>query len=376
MWQKCLLVLIISTGLGACQSNGQVSLSPDAYIHDEGFPGYDQKIIETQDELFALNQPVVDYLQQNIMIYKDKSVRLRELVAQLFNPQKINLLYATDANSTASETFNLHTANCLSMSILAYAMADFVGLQSELQDVLIPEFWDIRQGYSFINGHVNLRVKVDANDKGVLVDFNDSFTSGRFSKTLVSKALATTMFYNNKGAMAMIENDYTLAYRYFRQALMLAPDYIPSWSNMGVLYRISGHSDWAEEVYKAALIMDSDSLNVLDNLAILYDITKRKSDAHDIRAKIERRRQDNPYYHYYLGELAYQNRDWRQATKHYRRAIRLESKEHQFYFSLARTYSQMGKLSATRKNLSLAKRHSDTDEQYNRYASKLTLLHH
>ena len=46
------------------------------------------------------------------------------------------------------------------------------------------------------------------------------------------------MFYNNKGADAIVANSYTRAYSYFRAAATIAPELAQSWVNLGVLYRM------------------------------------------------------------------------------------------------------------------------------------------
>ncbi|WP_416307847.1 tetratricopeptide repeat protein [Neptunicella sp. SCSIO 80796] len=379
-------ILLIGLGLllvTACASVPEASLQEKNFLHDDAFDGFEQIKVETEQQVFSLDRSVTDYLEDNILTLTTPLERMDQLSEQLFNPEKINLLYQTNANGVASQTFNSKTANCLSMSILAYSMAKYVGLSVTFQDVVIPEFWNLREDVSFLNGHVNLVLfaKTPVNDGQAYkidtleVDFSDSFASSRFRKNPIGKKTALAMFYNNIGAEALVAKDFNRAYAYFRQAMLTDPDYISGWSNLGVLYRMSGHYQWAEQVYNAGLALDDNNRNILDNLVVLLEHTDRKEQADEIRWRINKQRQSNPYYHYFLGQQEYQNGNWQKAIQHFRRAKTLNQFDHHFYFGLAKAYFELGNVDETRRNLNLARRYAIDEQQSNQYLTKLSLLH-
>ncbi len=60
---------------------------------------------------------------------------------------------------TAAQAYHSKSANCMSLTIMAYAMATHAGMNVAFQEVDIPEYW-VRNGkYSLLTGHVNLLVK-------------------------------------------------------------------------------------------------------------------------------------------------------------------------------------------------------------------------
>lgn len=379
-----LFVLLLIGGLLGCATAPQTEVvKADQFLHDEAYSGFEQIPVETEQQVFQLDQAVTNYLDNNILILDKPVDRMNQLSDQLFSPNKVNLLYQTDANSVASQTFSSKTANCLSMSILAYSMAKYVGLNVVFQDVTIPEFWNLRDDVNFLNGHVNLFItaKTPVNEgqaysiDSIEVDFSNSFASSRFQKNWISKQTALAMFYNNIGAEALVVKDFNRAYAYFRQSLLTDPDYVSGLSNLGVLYRMSGHNDWAEQTYLAGLELEKDNRNILDNMVVLFEHTGRIEQANDIRSRINKQRQSNPYYHYFLGQQEYQSGHWQKAIQHFRKAKSLNQYDHHFYFGLAKAYFELGEVDETRRNLNLAKRYAVDQQQSNQYLTKLALLH-
>ncbi|MBC3767432.1 tetratricopeptide repeat protein [Neptunicella marina] len=374
---------VLLFALLACSSLNNVDTPlASAILHDQAYPGFEQVKVETQTQVFALDTVLKNYLDQHILPFPTQKQRMQALAEQLFSPSQVNLLYETQANTVASDTFRQRTANCLSMSILAYVMAEYADLQVTFQDVHIPEFWNVHDDVSFVNGHINLELSAaDLAENGesmhresMIIDFNDVYASNRFSKTQLDMPTVMAMFYNNKGADALLKKDFTQAYAYFRQSVLVAPAYASGWSNLGVLYRLTDHLEWAERAYEAGLQVDPKNRSIWDNQVVLLEMTGRETEANVIRRRIESQRQSNPYYHYYLGQQAYENGDWHQAIRHYKKARKLNHYAHQFYFGLAKAFYELGDIQATRHNLQLAKRYARDRQLTQRYLSKLDVI--
>jgi Flp pilus assembly protein TadD len=182
------------------------------------------------------------------------------------------------------------------------------------------------------------------------------------------------MFYNNIGAQAIVNNEYIKAYAYLKMATTLVPDYIAAWGNLALIYKHNDLYDLAEQTYRYALKIDRDNLNVLDNLSLLLAQTNRKNEANEIAAKIASERQDNPYYFALLADEAFQQQNWREAVKHYKKAVKMSPNEHEFYFGLAKTYYQLGDIEQSKQYLVKAMKHNDFFDVEKRYSAKLTFL--
>jgi hypothetical protein len=94
---------------------------------------------------------------------------------------------------TAREDFHSKTANCMSLTIMAYALAKKAGLVVDFQQVEIPEYW-IRNGqYNLLTGHINLLIKTkDRLNKTTVygsntlqIDFDPYVVKESFSKRVI-----------------------------------------------------------------------------------------------------------------------------------------------------------------------------------------------
>jgi tetratricopeptide (TPR) repeat protein len=380
--QKWMIPAVLSglTLLGCATHTQQVEVNPESHFADEAFDGYQQIAIESREEVFGLSREMRSFVDKQILRVDDPKVRIRNLIKGIFDHSHMNLLYDTSANTTASQTFENRIANCLSMSIMTYAMADYAGMDVAFQDVDIPEFWTRDQGYSLLNGHINLKI-LPRNEHnttyirkgGMEVDFDPQGYRVKFPSREIDKQQILAMFYNNKAADYLIDQNYPAAYAYLRASASTAPQLSETWVNLGVLYRLNGQLQRAERAYQQAIALD-DNQTAEENLAHLYNLTGRHEMAEAILTRIERRRLANPYYHYLLAEQEFEQDHWRQAIEHYRKALSLDRNKHEFYYGLAKAYYQLGDLSAAERYLRMAKRRSVFDQDEKRYQSKLNLL--
>jgi tetratricopeptide (TPR) repeat protein len=212
------------------------------------------------------------------------------------------------------------------------------------------------------------------NRRSYQVDFDPQSSRRKFPKKVVSKQTVLSMFYNNKGADAILQKDYVTAYAYFREALVINPSFYAAWINLGILYRFSDYFPQSEKAYQHALVINPDSLTALENLAYLYSFSGRNEEAEKILAKVEGQRNNNPYYHVILGEEEMEQKHWDQALAHFRRALALDRGKHEVYFGIARVYFEIGELQQSERYLKLAKNKARNKYDEDRYQTKLEFL--
>ena len=290
-------------------------------------------------------------------------------------------MYQGSANSIASETFDNRAANCLSLSVMTYAMAKAAGLMPQFYQVKIPEYWTRRDGYNLLNGHINLRIQPVPNSQQINlitpyidVDFDPQTVRSRFERVPISKSRVVAMFYNNKGADALIANSYSRAYAYFRAAADADPTLGQVWVNLGVLYRKQEAYLAAERSYQQALGLNHENLTAWENLAILYNLTDRTEEAAAIQARITMKRQANPFYHFILGEEALDNESPKAALVHYRAAMRLDRTQHEVMFGMGRAYYELGDINKAEYFLGRAESLASSVQDKQRYRRKVSAL--
>ncbi len=341
--------------------------------------------IESPNEIFKLDESLVAQLDSHLTRQNTAPQLAHAILNLLLTNGDASLAYQSGATLTAAQSYQNLNANCLSLSILAYSLAEHLGLQAQFQKVHIPEYWALTQGVNFLTGHINLTVANPANsrsssktvyqrDNGLVIDFYPASRQARFKTSLLSKATVTAMFYNNKGAVALINEQYDLAYSYFNAATTVAPGYSAAWGNLGILYRHLGHLNAAELAYNYAIYLDKNNHTALGNLAVLYQLTHREQQGQQILKQLDNKRQSNPYYHISLGNADYAQNNYAQALKHFKKAYSLAATLHEAHFGLARVYFQWGELSRADYHLRQAGKKADFAHDQQRYATKLNAL--
>ena len=378
--QNVLISFIVLLFFSACQST-VVKTPSEQLLYDQGFSGFSEISIETEQEVFHLDKTAKAFVVSTIGSLDNKIDQMEVLVKAIFDRSQLNLLYQSDANTIANNTFHSQAANCLSMSIMTYALATEAGFDVDFQEIMIPEYWTRREGFSLLNGHINIKMRApkqanvfEFNRRSYQVDFDPQSARRGFPKKIVSKQAVLSMFYNNKGADAFLLKDYVSAYSYFREAVMVKPNFHSGWVNIGITYRLSGYFSQAEKAYQHALAINPDSLTALENLAYLYKFTGRNVESEKILATVEKKRNNNPYYHVNLGEQQMEQKHWDQALAHFRRALALDRGKHEVYFGLARAYFEIGELQQSERYLKQAKNKALNKHDEDMYQSKLEFL--
>lgn len=364
--------------LSACSSTPSLTLSvspePQLYF-DEYFTTYDLVAIETEKEVFSIDEEMKMMVKNKLLIESDPIERAKKLLNHLFAQEYVNLAYESDANLTATQTYHSSTANCMSLTIMAYVLAKEAGLDVEFQDIDVPEYW-VRNGqYNMVTGHVNLLVKKPIDDnvaiywgvKTLQIDFDPYILKKSFPKTVVDKATILAMFYTNKGAQAMVNGQYTTAYAYLKKATEVAPLFSSSWSNLGILYRLVENYSLARKTYQYTLTLDPNNLTVLSNFAMLMKKEGLTNEAYLLEKKLHNKRAKNPYYHALLADEALYKGELNIAKQYYKSAIKLNNKVHEFYYGLAKVYYQLDEYPKARialnKAITLNKART-TEQQY------------
>lgn len=370
----------------SCESNNAYSssttIAAQSLYLDHQFTTPQSFYIESEQEIFMLDDDMLSFVKESLKTTKDSKKMAMRLLDHIFSQEKIALSYLSDANLTAREAYHSQTANCMSLTIMAYALAKETNLDVNFQQVEVPEYW-VRNGqYNLLTGHVNLLIKsvpysgnhlLLGNDN-IQIDFDPFITKQTFPRKTIEKNTVLAMFYNNKGGQALVDEKYNIAYQYFKAATMVDENFSPAWGNLAVLYRINNNLHMAELVYRYAVGIDSTNLTALANLALLLRSQNNTIEADNIESNLLLKRRKNPYYHAVLGDEAYYKNDYQQALKHYKKAIRLNNKIHEFHFGIAKVYYEINKLPeaerAMKKALSLNKVKS-TEFQY---VAKLNFL--
>lgn len=365
--------------LQACAGSSDVRYQPIA-MHAEYFPEYKQTIVETPAQIFALDEDAIQFVKQINTHGKSNREKAQALVDSIFGRAQLAMDYSAIANTTATQTFRQGISNCLSLTIMTYAMAEKMGLDSSFQKIHIPEYWTRRDGNTILNGHVNLRVKksnsnlIINTDSDTIIDFQPIETGQSFPTQALSKSQVVSLFYVNKGAELMMNKQLSPAYAYFKAAINSNQYSTEAWLNLGVLYVKKGLFYQAQEAYLQALSIKPSYNSAKENMAKLYKRLGRNKKAKTMLVRLAKERERNPYYQSMKAEIALENGHYAKAIERFKKAIKLKNKNSDFYFGLARAHWAMGDVKRAKQSLQKAIRHSQTSDQTELYAAKQSLF--
>lgn len=383
MNMKFILNICVAVLLTACQHNTSSTTAPDTLWNDELFSPVTEPV-ESPEQIFALPQQVKMDIRSLTRYTDSAREKTDALLTYLFSKKGTNLLYQNDATLTAAETLAARQANCLSLTILSFSLAQELGLHVEFRDIKIPEYWTQNNGQSLLNGHVNLHVvggkSVKANGSvnysvfNYVIDFGVQSNKSHFPSVALKQSQVIAMFYNNKAAEAMVYGKYDLAYTYLKAAMKANPMAAENWNNLAVLYRTKQQFELAEKAYLLAVQLAPDQLNSRSNLALLYEVTGQTEKADQLKRLVDSKRNQNPYYHIMLGEESFASGHVQQAIQHYKKSLTLDKKSAEALFGLAKAYLSLGLTDKAEQYLRSATRSAPNSAERDRYQGKLDRL--
>jgi Flp pilus assembly protein TadD len=307
-------------------------------------------------DILALSPEIQELLDTEIDERWSSRKRLRRLRELLYGEDQLNIHYDAANTLTATETFIARSGNCLSMTGLFIASARHIGLQAKYNKVTVNPTWD-HEGNTMIRYEHIVAMGRFSNGGVYVIDFLPEFTIGDMRSNVISDEAAVALYYNNLGGESIIENRNDDAIKYLRISLRLDSLASDTWNNMGAAMRRSGENDLAEFSYLRAIHLDANNYSALSNLARFYKRQGREIEAAHFLGRVEKYRARNPYFHYFLAEVSFQEGDFVGAQESLQKSIRLKREDPDFYLALAKTNEMMGNTARSEEMLMLAEKY-------------------
>jgi tetratricopeptide (TPR) repeat protein len=326
----------------------------------------------SQFDMLEMTPEMIEFVDSYMDGAQNRYARMKRLVYAIIGDGNFELIY-DDKTRTAHETFRDARGNCLSFTNLFIAMARYLEIHAEYQEVDIPPDWSI-VGESFLfSQHVNVLVDLGVGLQRV-IDFNMYDFHVTYDRRTISDARARAHYFNNIGVDHMLKGDTTLAYANFRQAILEDSTFSPAWINTGVLHRREKYPNYAEAAYKHALEIYRFNLIAMSNLANLYEEEGKTELAEQYLARVQSHRMKNPYYRYQIANAAFIDGDYETAIKNLKYAIGKREDEDRFYFLLSLSYLMSGEKEEAQRWMKKAEKVAQQSESQKKYSHKLDLL--
>ena len=351
---RLILLMFCAIGLAGC-------VAIDVELEFAESPNiYSQIIHQTSDrysdvEPLQLSPEILSMLDAYIGPRDNGEERLDKLQDILYGEEFLNIQYADDTTHTAVEVFAAKQGNCLSVMNLYVAMARYVGLDANFQTVAVQPAWDIRGGLLVLSQHINATGRFNVRRRYV-VDFTPEIGLQKLTASIIDDQEARALYFNNLGVEALIKHDFNQALIYFKNALFLDIELSIAWNNIGATYNRLGNREFSEYSYQVAFQKDNTNATAINNLTKFYYDSGKVELARKYEQATKQFNNRNPYFQFARGNLAYNRNNLNAARISYRKAIRLDSLEPDFYSALAQVYSELGDVARAKRTAESAKK--------------------
>lgn len=311
--------------------------------------------LPSEDDAFGLDDDMRAFIAS--VSTGDANARVNGLVDGMRDGGLLSLHYADDFTRTARDTFHDRVGNCLSFTMLFVGLARAAGLDARYQVVDVPPTWSDDLGLVAVGRHVN--ALVDAPDRKFIVDFNDAYFRETYPTRIVSDDYAAALYYNNLGVEALGRRENESSFALLREAARTYPDMPAAWVNLGVLYLRLKHLDYAEAAFLRALETDPREQSAFSNLESVYTALGNSELAARYGAQIRHYRDKNPYYHYAVARVAFNEERYDDALASLSAAIRLKGDQDEFYSLQGQVLVALGREDRAVASFARAKELSD-----------------
>lgn len=314
----------------------------------------------TAADLFRLDADLDKRLEDPNVREVFKDVRLRRIIDLIFGEDRKGFAYRAGHSTVAADTWRDRAGDCLSLTVLTYAVAKRLNMTVAMQEVQTPAVFGRSGQLDVVNQHVNVLLPSARSDflasdpwgHDVVLDFEPDFATARRGMQLTEPGILAR-FYNNVAVEHMARGDSRTAYAHFKAAIQAEPGYISPYGNLAVLYRRSGHEKEAESLLRYAVSLGGSSDVALHELHRLLRDQGRAGEAADVQRKLEARQSADPYYWMSRALQNIAERDPRRAISALNRAKELAPTFSEIHRYLATAYLQAGNAQKAREEVVL-----------------------
>lgn len=361
MLLKALSITGCFVALLGCAAAPVAPLPAQLPWQDQAFD-YDAALVPVnKQDLFQLDAKLQSALHDPVIQRSSAQNRFDRLVELLFGPKAKYFPYAAGHSTIAAETWRLKRGDCLSLTVLAYAMAKDLGLSAKMQEVRVPVVFDRRGRVDYLNRHVNLIMQEEGSlhlgygsmrSGDVIVDFEPQVGARRRGSALSENGIVAR-FYNNVAAEYLAQGNLTPAYAHFKAAILADPRYSPSYSNLAQLYIRKGFLGSAEQLLRHAIALNDDADIAMHSLHQLLVSQGRETEALKYAEMLQARQDRDPYYWLGLGLDYLRRENYQEAIDVLEHAQDLTTGFEEVHRYLAIAYWRTGKQAQAKKQLSV-----------------------
>jgi len=369
-------IVLLSAAIVAGCASAPVTERYQPLFNDKLFAAPSERI--TADDVFALSDDMRRYLATEIAARSLNRGFQQGLIDALYDKRQLRLDYDTEITRNAAQTFAARSGNCLSLVIMASALAKELGLPVRYQKVLVEDAWSRSGEIYFSSSHVNLTLGTVQTDRVLnyqvataTVDFVDPRSMRGRRLLTIGEHTIVAMYMNNRAAESLVRGQLDDAYWWARAAIEQDPRFLSSYNTLGVVYRHHGNLPEADQVLSHVLKLEPGNAEVMSNLVLVLNDEGRVGEAQALARKLEQLQPYPPFYFFNLGLIAMREGDYEKARSMFAKEVDRDAYYHEFHFWLAAALVGLGDFKEARAQLTMALENSTTRKEHDLYAAKL-----
>jgi tetratricopeptide (TPR) repeat protein len=369
------ILLLFAAILAGC-ATAPVTGRYEPLFKDQLFAAPSERI-DARD-VFAINDAMRRYLATEIAARSLNRGFQQGLIDALYDKHQLRLEYDTEITRNAAQTFAARSGNCLSLVIMAAALAKELGLPVRYQKVLVEDAWSRSGDLYFSSSHVNLTLGTVQTDRVLnyqvataTVDFVDPGSMRGKRLRVIEEGTIVAMYMNNRAAESLLRGKLDDAYWWARAAIEQDPRFMGSYNTLGVVYRHHGNLHEADQVLSHVLELEPGNTEVMSNLVLVLTDEGRVAEAKALAQKLAQLQPYPPFYFFNLGQIAMREGDYEKAKLMFAKEVDRDAYYHEFHFWLAAALVGLGEFKEARAQLTMAIENSTTRREHDLYAAKL-----
>jgi Flp pilus assembly protein TadD len=327
------LLCLLQAACGALGLQQQVNVLQPLTIDGREITVRDARAAVRTPDLLAVDDEMRDFVELHTSHSWNLRNRLLSLHRAVKSPAILAIEYDPFADGDARSAFHRGSANCLSYAHLFVALAREAGLDARYQQIDVRPQWERMGDRVALRQHVNVLIRLPGGEE-YMIDIDPLQRNEVAGTKILTDNEAAALYHSNMAMHDLAEDRPDEAWMQLVRALEWAPRLSQLWVNIGAVYRYVGQNDAAEQAYQLALTANNQDRSAMNNLAVLYRMTDRLDEEAFWLDRLHEHRENNPYYHAYLGDIAMEEEAWDEAFRHYLRAVKLQPDDSRLVYSL------------------------------------------
>lgn len=381
-------IVVVIFGLFACASKNN-GLTP-LQLSQLPPPPYSQSLFsETQPDVESISDifKLSDDQKSNFYNYfnaaKHRKFYPNKRIANYLNNKLSGFNFYSDT-LTASQSLSNRLGNCLSLAIVTHSLAQLVGVKVEYELIETIPIYQREGDVILASQHVQTLLY----DPGpgefdgqiplwrgyIRVDYYPVKGSKPLRK--VKHPEFIMMFYLNRAAEAIVQQDYALAYAYLTVVLQNNKVEGQALNMMAIVHNRMGLPEFAESLYQYGLQygLERDRYELLYNYHLLLKAQQKFAQAKVVYDELRMYPDHNPFRWISKGEVALTNHEYDRAIWYFRKAADIADYLYEPYVGIARAKMALGNRNGALKALEMVMEKAQKSSVKNLYRLKYRQL--